>query len=286
MSSEAQRAGGKAANVAYFTHRLGVPTKLIGRVGDDYFAEVALTPLRQAGLELTQVGVVPGALTGIAVVAVPDDGEKTILSSSNANVSWDGAAIDRVTAAINAAPDHSILVADFEVSLSVLEAAFGAAEARSFKIVIDPTFADRVDLAQLGRFHAVTPNEQEASDLIGTEIKDDDDAARAALQLNSFGVEISCVKLANGGCVLSHRHKETRIPAPPVEVIDKTGAGDAFVAALAVALLENRSAHEAACWGVAGSSISVQTKGAQESYPSREELDRMIASVLPSAKVD
>ncbi|WP_353644382.1 PfkB family carbohydrate kinase [Mesorhizobium sp. WSM2239] len=281
----AQRAGGKAANVAYFTHRLGIPTRLLGRVGDDYFAEVALNPLRQAGLELKQVGVAPGSLTGIAIVAVPEGGEKTILSASNANVAWDAGAIENVTASINRAPDHSILVADFEVSPRVLEAAFGAAEARGFKIVIDPTFADRIDMEQLGRFHAIAPNEQEAADLIGAEIRDSNDAARAALRLNSLGVEISCVKLANGGCILSHRQKETRIPAPPVKAIDKTGAGDAFVAALAVALLEGRSAQEAACWGVAAASISVQRKGAQESYPSRAELDRMIVSVLRGAGV-
>lgn len=278
-SGFAQRAGGKAANVAYFTHRLGVPTRLIGRVGDDYFAEIAVGPLKAAELDLGSVGVNSDVPTGVAIVAVPKDGTKAILSASNANMSWSEAAVANVVAAIRNSPDRSILVADFEIPLPVLDAAFETAQERGFRVLVDPTFADQIDRSQLCRFCAITPNQQEASDLLGLPIATNDDAARAALQLNALGVEIACVKLEDGGCFLALDHDAMQILAPTVEVIDKTGAGDAFIAAMAVALLDGKSAYDAACWGVAASAIAVRKKGAQESYPSMMELRQMIASV-------
>ncbi|WP_292596034.1 PfkB family carbohydrate kinase [Mesorhizobium sp.] len=278
-SGFAQRAGGKAANVAYFTHRLGVPTRLIGRVGDDQFAEIAVGPLKAAELDLGSVGVNSDVPTGVAIVAVPKDGTKAILSASNANMSWNNAAVDNVVAAIRNSPDRSILVADFEIPLPVLNAAFETAQERGFRVLVDPTFADQIDRSQLCRFCAITPNQQEASDLLGLPIATNDDAARAALQLNALGVEIACVKLEDGGCFLALDHDAMQILAPPVDVIDKTGAGDAFIAAMAVALLDGKSAYAAACWGVAASAIAVRKKGAQESYPSMMELQQMIGSV-------
>ena len=274
-SGFSQKGGGKAANVAYFTHRLGVPTKLLGQVGDDDFAAVALGSLMQAGLALDEVFVAPNSITGVAVVAVPPDGNKSILSAPNANMNWEPPAVEKIVRAIEDAPDRSLLVADLEVPRSVLQAAFQAAEERGFRIVVDPTFADQIERAELGRFCAVSPNQQEAADILGMEISDQADAVRAAIEFNALGVEIACVRLADGGCVLSRGKDQTTIRAPAVEVVDKTGAGDAFVAALAVALLENKSAYEAACWGVAAASFSVGKKGTQESYPTRAELDRM-----------
>ncbi|TIP85627.1 MAG: hypothetical protein E5X63_14350 [Mesorhizobium sp.] len=182
-------------------------------------------------------------------------------------------------AAIRNSPDQSILVADFEIPLPVLNAAFATAQERGFRVLVDPTFADQIERSQLCRFCAITPNQQEASDLLGLPIATIDDAARAALQLNALGVEIACVKLEDGGCFLALDHDAMQILAPPVDVIDKTGAGDAFIAAMAVALLDGKSAYDAACWGVAASAIAVRKKGAQESYPSMMELQQMIGSV-------
>nr|WP_292422693.1 PfkB family carbohydrate kinase [Mesorhizobium sp.] len=150
-SGFAQRAGGKAANVAYFTHRLGVPTRLIGRIGDDHFAEIAVGPLKAAELDLGSVGVTRDVPTGVAIVAVPKHGTKAILSASNANKSWNDAAVDNVVAAIRNSPDRSILIADFEIPLPVLNAAFETAQEHGFRVLVDPTFADQIDRwSQLG----------------------------------------------------------------------------------------------------------------------------------------
>jgi ribokinase len=279
-SGFSQKGGGKAANVAYFTHRLGIPTKLLGQVGDDDFAAVALGSLMQAGLDLSAVVVASNSLTGVAVVAVPADGNKSILSAPNANMDWQAPAIEKIVRAIEGAASDSVLIADFEVPRIVLEAAFDAAEERDLRIVVDPTFADQVKRTELSRFCAISPNQDEAADILGVKIAGEADAAAAAIEFNALGAEIACVRLSDGGCVLNEGEDTTILRAPAVDVVDKTGAGDAFIAALGVALLERRSPYEAACWGVAAASFSVGRKGTQESYPTRSEFDRMLAAVL------
>ncbi|WEX74477.1 ribokinase [Sinorhizobium numidicum] len=267
----AERPGGKGANAAFFTHRMGAPTILLGRVGSDHYADIALQPLRSAGMELSGVTITNEAPTGIAIVAVPKDGNKTMLCASNANMLWDASAIELVHKTILTAADNSILIADFETSRNVLEVAFTSAEQRGFRILVDPTFPEEIDLSLLRRFYAITPNQTEAEGLLERKIVTEEDAADAAKELHERGVDIVCVKLSRGGCVFCHQGEMSMLAAPKVEVVDKTGAGDAFVGALAAALYEGRRPVEAARWGVAASSISVTRMGAQASYPDRQE---------------
>jgi ribokinase len=229
---------------------------------------------------LEDVFVAPNSVTGIAVVVVPADGNKSILSVPNANMDWQAPAVEKVVQAIDNAPPSSVLIADFEVPRAVLEAAFKAAERRGFRIIVDPTFADQIEKTDLKRFYAVSPNQKEAADALGIEVADESQARDAATKFNALGVEIACVKLSDGGCILGERNETTAIRAPSVDVVDKTGAGDAFIAAFAAATLEHKSAYEATCWGVAASSFSVGRKGTQASYPTRSEFDQMLVSVL------
>ncbi|MER9138337.1 PfkB family carbohydrate kinase [Mesorhizobium sp. M0830] len=279
-SGFSRKSGGKAANVAYFTQRLGFPTKLLGQVGDDDLATVAIGPFMQENLDLEAVFVAPNSMTGIAVVVVPADGNKSILSVANANMNWQTPAVEKVVQAIDNAPASSVLIADFEVPRIVLEAAFKAAERRGFRIIVDPTFADQIEKTDLKRFYAVSPNQKEAADVLGIKVANESQASQAATEFNALGVEIACVKLSDGGCILGERNETTAIRAPAVDVVDKTGAGDAFIAAFAAATLEDKSAYEAACWGVAASTFSVGRKGTQASYPKRSQFDQMLASVL------
>jgi ribokinase len=264
-----ERPGGKAANAAFFAHRMGVPARLLGRVGADHYAHIALAPLRDAGMPISGVTTTKEAPTGVAIVAIPEDGNKTIVCASNANMCWDAAAIELIGNTISAAAENSILIADFEVSRDVLETAFTSAEQRRFRLLVDPTFPEEIDPSFLHRFYAITPNQKEAESLLRRQIRTDEDAAAAAKELHDHGVSIVCVKLARGGCAFCQDGEVSLLAAPDVEVVDKTGAGDAFIGAFAVALLEGRRPLEAAQWGVAASSISVGKRGAQPSYPDR-----------------
>lgn len=275
--------GGKAANVAYLARRFGVPATLFGRVGDDELSEQALEPLRQAGVDIDHVTIAPNCATAVSMIMVPPEGKKSIVLASNANDSWNGAAIRAMTAAILDAPDGSVLVADFEVPAQVVEQALDAASRRGFQTVIDPSFTDRVDLANLPAIHAIAPNAKEAAALIGTATDTLEGAAGAARKLVDAGVAIVCVKLAAGGCVVAADGSITVIPSTPVDVVDTTGAGDAFAGALAFALLEGKSPIEAACFATAAADVAVTGYGSQKSYPTREQVEDLVPQLAERA---
>lgn len=151
------------------------------------------------------------------------------------------------------------------------------------RIFVDPTFPEEIELSQLERFDTITPNQTEAKALLNREIKTAEDAIAAAKQLSGNGVNAVCLKLSNGGCVLCENGDVLLIAAPDVDMVDKTGAGDAFMGALAVALLDGHSHLEAARLGVAAASFSVGRRGAQASYPSREEFFAFISRYREAA---
>ena len=213
----AQLPGGKGANQALAARRLGAEVALIGRVGDDPQAQVALAELQAADVDLSGVRVDPGVSTGIAAVTVAGDGENHIVvaSGANANVT----ATDVATAASGGG-----VLCQLEISNDAVGAAsqldcelfaLNAAPARSLPAEVwaraDLVIVNEVERAQL------------ATELVGF-------AGLLATTLGSEGATLAEAGRAVG-----------RATPPRVEVVDTTGAGDAFAAALVVGLLERRS---------------------------------------------
>ena len=271
--------GGKGANVAFLARRLGAPALLIGRVGDDLLARHALQPLDQAGVDLSHVRRLTGQSTALSMITVRKDGEKAIVLAPNANEVWDEADAERAAAAIAQAPDGSLLVVDLEVGRTVAQRALAAARQRGSPVVLDPSPADRVTDAMLRRADFLTPNPSEAHRLTGIEVKTARDAARAGRTLVERGVRVAFMKLGDGGCVVVTREGTQRVVARKVKVVDKTGAGDAFAGALAVALFEGKEPAEAARFAVAASTFAVTGWGSQPSYPTRDQIE----ALLPAA---
>ena len=129
--------------MAYLARRLGVPARLLARVGDDPLSKQALQPLREIGVDLSGVAAVPGAVTGVAMITVPPDGKKTIVLAANANQVWPRDDGEKVASIIQNAPRGSVLVADYEVPNFVVAQAAAAATAVGLTVVLDPSPADR-----------------------------------------------------------------------------------------------------------------------------------------------
>lgn len=276
--------GGKAANVCLLATRLGVGARLLASLGDDDLREQVLRPLRAAGVDLSAIGTAPGQSTGVALIFVPPDGKKGIVLAGNANDHWDGGATEAAIEVVRQAPEGSVLVADHEVPGDVVRACVAAAAERGFPLVIDPSPANRVDRALFRHAAAITPNPAEAEGLTGIEVTDPASARRAAEQLAGQGGPPIYLKMPDGGCLLYVGGRGILLPAEPVEVVDTTGAGDAFAGALAVALLEGREPGEAACFAVAASHIAVTRFGSQDAYPDRAAVDRMARQVAAGAR--
>lgn len=278
----ARFSGGKAANVAVFVHRLGTPVRLFGHVGDDDLAVQAMQPLRDIGLDLSEVKTIARASTGTAMITVPPNGAKGIVFAPNANDIWTDDDARELASAIAQAPADSVLVIDCEVPAFVLELAARSANKHGIRVLLDPSPADRVTDPLLQLSDIVLPNAGEAQRLTGRDCHDMHAAIEASESLMERGAGAVCVKLGDGACVLVDKVQTVRIASAPVTVIDTTGAGDAFAGAMAVALLEQRSHADAALFAVAASHFSVTRYGAQASYPTRAEIE----DILPRLAVN
>ena len=274
--------GGKAANVAVQARRLGHEARLFGRIGDDDLAEQVLGPLRASGVDLRGVRQRRGDGTAVAMVIVPPDGKKRIVAANRANLDFDEADIEAVEHAIAAAEAGSVLVVDYEITPLAVSRAIAAARERGLRVVIDPSLPGAVHKADLARAAALTPNESEALALTGVKGKGPDAILDAAHALARLGPSLVCIKLDDGGCLLLHEKSAWHQRAAPVEVVDTTGAGDAFTAAFAVALLEEQPPLQSAAFAVAASEIAVGGYGAQASYPDRERLETQLRSARRS----
>jgi ribokinase len=255
--------GGKAANRTFLARRFGHPARLFGRVGDDELARQALGTLEADGADVSGVTVAAGVSTAVSIIVVPPSAKKRIFLASNANACWDAAARAALEAAIAAADPTSVLTVDYETPPDVVDRAVSAAARRGLRVVIDPSPGDRVDREAIGRCAAIAPNVEEAAALTGVAVDDLAGARRAAGALARLGAPLACIKLADGGAVVAEGGRLTTIPTPKVDVVDTTGAGDAFSGALAIGLFEGRGALEAAWLAVAAAAVAVTEYGSQ-----------------------
>ena len=272
--------GGKAANVAFLARRLGCDARLFARVGQDDLADQALRPLRDAGVDLSGVTGVEGADTAVSIVSVPPDGKKGIVLAPGANAAWRAEDADEVAKAVTDAPGDNVLVLDCEVPTFVVEAAIRAAREHGIATVLDPSPADRVTDIILAHSDVVLPNPVEAESLSGIEVSDTETATRAGRAILARGARAACMKLSDGGCVIVEDGAPCRVLNPPhPEVVDTTGAGDAFAGALGVALAEGRILHEAAVLAAAAATHTVTGYGSQPAYPDRNDIERIAERV-------
>jgi ribokinase len=199
----------------------------------------------------------------VAVVMVPPDGKKGIVFAPNANMEWTHEDAAEVAQQIFAARTGAVLVMDCGVASHVLERAAAAAVDSEHRFILDPSPAERATDKLIAAASIMVPNALEAEQLTGIKCDDAKRATKAGTLLLERGTAAACIKLPEGGCVLVEKQQVTHVGAVPVDVVDTTGAGDAFAAALAAALVQRYSLVEAVTLAVAASHLAVMSYGAQ-----------------------
>lgn len=260
--------GGKGANQAVACARLGAPTRMVGRVGDDLFGEQLRISLRSAGVQADGVLTTPGP-SGVALIAVDDTAENTIVIVPGANGAVSSADIPRLEQALDGA---RMLLLQLETPLATVVAAARAARARGVTVMLDPAPALPLPDELYALADILTPNESEATTLTGIPVCDEQSAAAAAHALVARGVRTVIIKLGARGALVADANGARLWPAFAVTPVDTVAAGDAFNGGLAVALSEGRPFEEAIRWGLAAGALSVTKPGAQPSMPDRKEL--------------
>ena len=271
--------GGRAGNRAVMARRLGAPTRLFGCIGDDDLAEQAVEGPSVAGVDLEALRRVPRS-TGVVTILVGEAGTKTMIMAPGANDAFTRRDGERLGEALRGAPIGTVLALDTELAPAAVEPAVETAHESGRITVLDPTRPCRVNDRLLEHSDHLTPNAEEAGRLTGFAVRCVSDAHRAARQLRERGPRHVHVRLPRGGCVTAWADGEARIHPPGnLDVLDTTGAGDAFVGTLAVALAEGRSTVDAARLAVAAAACAASGFGPQQSYPDRQLLDATARAV-------
>ncbi len=265
--------GGKGANQAVACARLGAPTRMVGRVGDDLFGEQLRASLRSFGVQDDGVLTTPGP-SGVALIAVDDLAENTIVIVPGANGSVSIADIPRLEAVLDGA---RILLVQLEVPIETVVAAARAAHTRGVTVILDPAPALPLPDELYALADIITPNEHEAATLTGIAVRDDQGAIAAARALIARGARRVAIKLGARGALTADTEGEQFWSSFTVTPVDTVAAGDAFNGGLAVALSEGRSFNEAIRWGLAAGALSVTRHGAQPSMPERNEVLTLLA---------
>ncbi|MFD8998790.1 ribokinase [Streptomyces abikoensis] len=264
-----ESAGGKGANQAAAAARLGARTALLARVGDDPFGRLLLEAQHAAGTDLRHVLVEKGARTGTAMIVVGPDGDNTIVVSPGANARLSPA---DVRAAREVVAASAVVSLQLEIATETVRAAVETATVSGTRVVLNPSpTPESLDADLLTAADPLVVNEHEAALLSGLPAGTPTDRAHA---LRERGARSVVITLGGEGALIldTEAAEPLRIPGVPVEVIDTTGAGDAFTGALALRLARGATLEEAARFAVRVGAASVTRPGAQPSYPTAEEL--------------
>jgi ribokinase len=260
----ARHGGGKGANQAVAAARAGAEVAMVGAVGDDEMGHEALEELAGEGIDTTHVARLDGVPTGVALIVVDEAGENQIAVASGANAALDAPAVERGLAALLDSQDGLVLLGN-EVPEAAVAAGLRAARAAGWQVVLNPAPA-RPAGADLGGV-VLTPNADEARTLAGE--AEVEAAARVLAARTSAPV---LVTLGADGALLLDSDELRRHPAPPVSVVDTTGAGDTVNGALAAELAAGRPLTDAVRFALAAAALSTTAAGARTAMPRRDEV--------------
>jgi ribokinase len=261
--------GGKGGNQAVMAARLGAHVTLVSRVGRDAFGTHALANYRAAGIDTCHVHADDGLPSGMAAILVDDQARNCILIVPGANQKLTPADVRKAIVPLQSA---SVLLCQLEVPLETTLEAFRLARAAGLRTVLNPAPAAPLPDELLRLTDLCVPNETELELLTGRPVRTPDEAEAAARLLHLPATATVIVTLgARGALVVGPKGRE-QIPAPAVEALDSTGAGDAFVGSLGVYLAEGRPLPEAVRRACAVAALSVTRPGTQASYPSLAEV--------------
>lgn len=264
-------AGGKGANQAVAAARLGAHVTLVARLGVDDFGKQALKKLEKEKIDCSFLQLDPGLPSGAALIMVQKGGQNAIAVAPGANSELSPGDVDRAVREIGRA---QALLLQLEVPLATVRHAAALGREHGLKVILNPAPARGLEPELLQHINVLTPNESEAEILSGIPVEDESSARKAARKMRKMGASNVVITLGERGAFLLTDKEAALIPAPRVEAVDATAAGDAFNGALACALADGLALPQAVSRATIAGALSVTRLGAQPSLPTGDELAR------------
>jgi ribokinase len=267
--------GGKGSNQAIAAKYQNADVRFICKLGNDSFANDAVKMYKKVGLYSESITIDESIHTGIAVIFIDQNGNNSIMVVPGANLHLSADEIVREVTKVN-----GIFIAGFQLENNVDEIvkAMGMLHKRGIKVLLDPAPAHQLPEEIYRAIAILKPNEHEAEILSGIKVSTPADAFRAAELLHAKGAETVIITLGAGGAVVVNGRIKEFIPAPKVNAIDTTGAGDIFSGSLLTALSKDMQLLDAVRYANAAASLSVTKMGVFEATPTEEETLAFIAN--------
>ena len=261
--------GGKGANQAVASARLGAKVAMVGRVGRDSFGEQLCRALANDGVDIDHVHADRNSPTGVAMILVDPVGENRIVLAPGANLSLSIADIEAASGRIGNA---SLVVLQLEVPMQAVGHAVSLAAASGTRVLLNPAPAADLPVSAWPAISYLVPNETEAEWLTGMKVDSREAAGAAGRTLRDRGAQAVLITLGAKGVLVCDAAGERLLPARHVKVQDTTAAGDCFIGGFSAGLCEGMSIDAAAELGIAAASLCVMRAGAQPALPFRREL--------------
>lgn len=265
--------GGKGANQAVMAAKLGAYVTMMTKVGRDVFGEGTLKNYREQGIDDTYVMSDDNLFSGVAPIFVDDTGHNFIVIIPGANNGLSPTDVQNGREAITRA---QILVCQLEVPIETTLEAFRLAKGANLLTILNPAPAAPLPDELLQLTDICAPNETETELLTGISVQTMEDAERAARELQRRGPKTVILTLGERGALVLEGEAVWHAPAVPINAIDSTGAGDAFVGSLAAFLGEGLGLEMAVKRANAVAALSVTKIGTQVSFPVRAAADAFL----------
>lgn len=263
--------GGKGSNQAIAAARLGGKVSFLGCVGQDRIGDQAESWMTTAGVDTTLLRRSPTTASGVGFILLDERGVPAMVSSLGANAELTD---QEVESAITGFDDIGVLLTQFEIPIQVALHAVRYAHQQGLLTILNPAPAPEIKLSGLNCADLLVPNETESRMMLGVPVEQEVDNAWLAGRLRKkTGAGVVLITIGERGVVGCDAQGVWTVNPPPVKAVDTSGAGDAFCAALAVALIEGQPVRDATTWACSVAALSVTRSGTIPAYPTRAEVE-------------
>jgi len=266
--------GGKGSNQAVAAARAGAQVSFISKLGRDLFGDLARKTYLDEGIDTTHLLETDSPTGAASIVISADSGDNSIVVVPGACFELSP---EEVAQARDLIARSAIFVTQLELALPTVEFGLELAHSLGVPTILNPAPGCPLPPSLLRHCDYLTPNETEAEIITGVCVASLADAERAADALLGRGARNAVITLGAQGALVRNANVREHVPAFSAgDVVDTTGAGDAFNGGFAVALAEGRGLVDAARFGCAAAAISVTHPGTAPSMPRRFEVDALL----------
>ncbi|WP_252091059.1 ribokinase [Pseudomonas sp. MWU13-3659] len=262
--------GGKGANQAVAVARLGASVAMVGNVGDDAYGQQLRQALQTEGVDCQGVSVCEGVSSGVALIVVDAASQNAIVIIPGGNGLLGPESVRRFD---NLLQQAEVIICQLEVPSATVAWTLARGRELGKTVILNPAPASGpLPSEWFAHIDYLIPNESEAEALAGVPVSDQDSARRAGERLRQLGAGKVIVTLGADGALLVDAAGSRHFPAPRVQPVDTTAAGDTFVGGFAAGLARGLSEEQAIGFGQRAAALSVTRAGAQPSIPYLKEL--------------